>query len=203
MKTHSMLIGFATVFCAMQMPDAKADETPTSINAVQSKYKTGQMWSYKTRPSEKDSTFVVLGVENDGKYERKENIVYVALENLKFSNPLKSSGVSSTLIFLPVYESALNKSAKHLVKSEIALPQYADLYRQWRELRDKGVGGAVYTVSPFPDYLSGRSERERLGRDHCRLRYSEAGSSPVARFGFGTAEEATELRPHKSRLCQA
>ena len=51
-----------------------------SKDATESRYKVGQVWSYKTRPNETKSTFIVVKVENDPKLG---NIVHIALRDLK------------------------------------------------------------------------------------------------------------------------
>ena len=110
-------------------------------DTTESKYKVGQVWSYKTRPQEEKSTFVVVKVEN---HPKLGNIVHIALRGLKLKKPdgdfIESAG------HLPFAEEAINKSAVEVVKEKADLPDYEEGYRMWREAFDAGKAG-IYTIS--------------------------------------------------------
>lgn len=53
-------------------------------DTTESRYKVGQVWSYKTRPHENQSSFIVLKLEN---HPKLGNIVHIALSGLKLRKP--------------------------------------------------------------------------------------------------------------------
>ncbi len=110
-------------------------------DTTESKYKVGQVWSYKTRPNEKKSTFIVLKVEKDPKLG---NIIHIALRDLKLKRP--NGDFIETAGHLPFAEEAINKSAVKLLKEKADLPDYEEGYGMWREAFDAGKAG-IYTIT--------------------------------------------------------
>ena len=110
-------------------------------DTTESKYRVGQVWSYKTRPNEKKSTFIVVRVES---HPKLGNIVHIALRDLKLRKPggdfIEQAG------HLPFAEEAINKSAVKLLKEKAELPDYEEGYGLWREAFDAGRAG-VYTIT--------------------------------------------------------
>ena len=110
-------------------------------DTTESKYKVGQVWSYKTRPGEKKSTFIVLKVES---HPKLGNIIHIALRDLKLRKP--NGGLIEAASHLPFAEEAINMSAVKLLKEKAELPDYEEGYGLWREAFDAGKAG-VYTIS--------------------------------------------------------
>jgi hypothetical protein len=110
-------------------------------DSTESKYKVGQVWSYKTRPGEKKSSFVVLKVESHPKIG---NIIHIALRGLKLRRP--DGDFIETAGHLPFAEEAIKRSAVKLLKEKDDLPDYEEGYEMWREAFDAGRAG-VYTVT--------------------------------------------------------
>lgn len=110
-------------------------------DTTESKYKVGQVWSYKTRPNEKKSTFIVVRVES---HPKLGNIVHIALRDLKLRKP--SGDFIDTAGHLPFAEEAISKSADKLLKEKAELPDYEEGYGIWREAFDAGRAG-VYTIT--------------------------------------------------------
>src|SRR5688572_12692382 len=69
-----------------------------------SEFKVGQVWNYKTRAGEENSTLVVLKVETAAGWS---NIVHVGLTGLKLKT---GAGISETLPHLPIDETAVKNS---------------------------------------------------------------------------------------------
>lgn len=110
-------------------------------DTTESRYKVGQVWSYKTRPNEKKSSFIVLKIEN---HPRLGNIVHIALRDLKLRKP--NGDFIETAGHLPFAEEAINKSAVKLLKEKVDLPDYEEGYGIWREAFDAGKAG-IYTIT--------------------------------------------------------
>lgn len=109
-------------------------------DTTESKYEVGQVWSYKTRPGEKASTFVVVKVES---HPKLGNVVHIALRDLKIRKPdgnfIEAAG------HLPFAEAAIDVSAVKLLKEKAELPDYEEGYGLWREAFEAGEAG-VYTM---------------------------------------------------------
>ena len=110
-------------------------------DTTESRYKVGQVWSYKTRPVEKKSSFIVLKVEN---HPKLGNIIHIALRDLKLRRP--DGEFIKTAAHLPFSEEAVSKSAVKLLKEKADLPDFEEGYGMWREAFDAGRAG-VYTIT--------------------------------------------------------
>jgi hypothetical protein len=110
-------------------------------DTTESKYKAGQVWSYKTRPGEEKSTFIVVKVENHAKLG---SVVHIALRGLKLKRP--DGDFIEAANHLPFAEEAISKSALKLLKEKEELPDYEEGYRLWREAFDAGKAG-VYKIT--------------------------------------------------------
>lgn len=118
--------------------------TNSELRDVQSSiYKPGQTWSYKTRPGEEKSIFIVLKVEN---HPQLGNIVHIALDNLKMKCRTSADCQVTQAGHLPFAESALTKSAVKMLKENASLPDYRQGYDLWREAFDQNRAG-IYTTS--------------------------------------------------------
>ena len=106
-------------------------------------YKVGQTWSYKTRPNEKESFFIVVKIDADEKFGK---IIHIALSNLKMKNPNSSNEFYKSANHLPFIEEAITKSAVKILKEKVELPDYEEGYNLWKEAFDAKKAG-VYTAS--------------------------------------------------------
>ena len=111
--------------------------------APNTKYKVGQMWSYKTRPNEKDSYFIIVKIDADPKLG---NIIHIALRNLKMKNPRSSDGFSDKANHLPFSEKSINESAVKILKEKVDLPDFEEGYQMWKEAFDQKRAG-VYSIT--------------------------------------------------------
>jgi hypothetical protein len=148
----SLLI-LATFTAYVNAQESKPKDTPNtktvntqelkSKEAMKSRYKAGQVWSYKTLPNETKSTFIVVKVENDPKLG---NIIHIALRDLKIKNPRSADGITDTMNHLPFAEEAITKSAVKMLKEKADLPDFEEGYGLWREAFDQKRAG-VYTIT--------------------------------------------------------
>lgn len=114
---------------------------PKLSSAQNSPFRAGERWSYRTRPNESDSTFVVLRVET---MPDSQNVVHLRLEGLRIPNTLAPSGLTEVAGHLPVAESSVSQSAKE----KIGEGETIDLegYAQWKSEWEKGRAG-IFTLS--------------------------------------------------------
>jgi hypothetical protein len=112
-------------------------------DTTESRYKVGQKWSYKTRPHEEKSYFIVVKVEN---HPKMGNIVHVAIRDLKMKNPRSPDGVSERVNHMPFAEEAIKKSAIKLLKEKVELPDYEEGYKMWKEAFEAEQAG-IYTIT--------------------------------------------------------
>lgn len=122
---------------------SEAAQPPMPKDMVESKYKVGQAWSYRTRPGEERSYFIVVKVERDPKLG---NIVHVAVRGLRMKNRHSPDGYSDAVNHMPFSEEAIDRSAVKLLKESADLPDYMEGYRTWREAFDAGRAG-IYTIT--------------------------------------------------------
>ena len=98
----------------------------------------GQVWSYKTRRSEADSTITILRIE---KTPKLGTIVHVRIDNVHFNKC--TGGPSPNLIqHVPFSRAALDASVLANVSSVSKVPDYAAGYQDWLS-----HCGGVYTIS--------------------------------------------------------
>jgi hypothetical protein len=105
---------------------------------VDSIYKPGQVWSYKSRPGEGSSTITILRVESTPKLGV---IVHVRIEGFQFQDCAGGPG-PTTMEHAPFAKPAIEKSVLRLLRTETKVPIFKDGYDDWLS-----HCGGVYTVS--------------------------------------------------------
>lgn len=115
----------------------------TTAPSSRPSFKAGQMWSYKTRPNEARSTFIVLKVDTNPRFG---NIIHIAVQDLKMKNPHSPDGISKQIGHMPFSEKALAQSALKLLKDKVELPDFERGYNMWRESFEQQRAG-FYTIS--------------------------------------------------------
>ena len=108
-----------------------------------SKFKVGQKWSYRARPGEESSYFIIVKIDNDPKLGR---IIHISMRGLKIKNPRSPDGLSEVVSHMPFAEEAIEKSEVKLLQEKVDLPDFEEGYRMWREAFDAGRGG-IYTIT--------------------------------------------------------
>jgi hypothetical protein len=106
------------------------------------KYKSRQVWSYKTRPGEEQSRMIVLQVDHDPKLG---TIVHVSLVGLHIKSAASPNGETDQVGHMPVTEQALNGSVVAIVGTVPELPSYQEGYAMWKDAVEHGKGG-VFTI---------------------------------------------------------
>ena len=118
-------------------------------DTINSKFKVGQVWKYKTRPNEKNSVFTVAKIENEPK---NGNIIHITVTKLKIKNSHAPSGFTDLIGHMPLAESAVAESVIELSNETPNLSSYKEGYQDWREAFDKGQAG-IWT-SPVSECIA-------------------------------------------------
>jgi hypothetical protein len=100
---------------------------------VDPRFAAGQLWAYRTRPGEEDSSLLVGRVERD---DRRGVIVHVAINRLALG-PDAAEG-KRAVVFLPFTRDALEASVTELLDTGEELPGFDAAYGRWRDLAARG-----------------------------------------------------------------
>ena len=110
--------------------------------AVISKYKVGQVWTYKNRPGEGNSRLTIVRVEPFG----QAIVVHVHISGLAVPNPQAPHGQTSVIAHMPFAEAAIDASVAQLVEHVEQLPDFQDGYKMWKTEADAGKAG-IFTIT--------------------------------------------------------
>lgn len=105
-------------------------------------FKVGQVWSYKTRGQEPNSTIQILKIDS---ISTKDKFVHIAIGDLKIATT-EEGRFMDKIGHLPMSEVALRKSVVKLISKKEPLPDFHEGYGMWREAFDAGKAG-VFEVS--------------------------------------------------------
>ncbi len=111
---------------------------PSDQDTADSRYQPGQIWRYKTRDQEPDSTLAVLKVES---YPNLGNVVHVAVERVQFTSVQGPEGSLHRIPHLPFGEGAVDTSVTELVGHTDMLPPFTAEYLDWRQSFDAEEAG--------------------------------------------------------------
>ena len=139
MKTNCLIITLIVVFASLI---GCSNRSGDASSAVHSKYKAGQVWSYKTRPNEADSKITILKVESRPPIG---NVLHISIQGLSIKNPRSKEGLVATMPFATFSEDAINTSFLSLIKENAELPHYQEAYEEWRQRHEEQQGG-VFTI---------------------------------------------------------
>lgn len=115
----------------------------TFTDTQDSQFKVGQVWNYRTRPNETNSTLTICKVEVVGKLGK---VVHVSIADVKVKSPQNKDGFATKIAHLPFAESAVRQSVTDMAKEGVSLPDYQGGYDSWRSAVEGGKGG-IWTIS--------------------------------------------------------
>jgi hypothetical protein len=101
----------------------------------------GQVWAYKNRPGEEESTLLIDKVEDDPKLG---HIYHISISKIHLKGG--SATFTDELPHLPVSLQTLHLSCTKLVGQSDANPMYLQGYHMWKQAYDAGHAG-IYTIS--------------------------------------------------------
>jgi hypothetical protein len=111
--------------------------------AEASDYSEGQVWSYKTRLGEEQSTVLINKIET---HERLGKIFHISVDGVKVRNRHSKNGVTTEFPHFPVSEETLRKSVIKLLGKKAPNPEYIEGYKTWKAAFDAGEAG-IFTIS--------------------------------------------------------
>ena len=112
---------------------SKQPSQPMATDQPDSKFRAGQVWSFKTPANQPNAKLTVLRVESCGKLG---TVIHVALSGVSYGNR------QTTIQHLPFSESAVERSVTTLERESGPVPDFSEGYRHWRDAFDAGKGGA-------------------------------------------------------------
>lgn len=119
----------------------KPPDRPRLTAGTSERFSAGQVWTYKTRPSETGSRLLIGRVDSvDGK-----NVVHIKITGLAIQNPMKPGAPQPVLGHAPISEEALADSVVAKIADTGDLAGFQEGYDEWRSSFDKGQGG-FFTV---------------------------------------------------------
>jgi len=121
----------------------------TMSTANAQNYAEGQIWSYKARPGEQNSTLLINKVESDPKLGA---IYHISVFGVSVRSPRAPSGVIHELPHFPVNKQTLEASCVKLVGQSEPNASYLDGYAEWKRAFDQGHAG-VFTI-PVSEIVS-------------------------------------------------
>lgn len=132
------------VACCIAAPlTGYSDELPPPDPMTSKRFALGQVWLYKTRPTEPDSRVLIGKVESTPELG---TIVHVKLVGLRIKSPSAPGEFGSVMSHVPITEAALNDSATQLTNEQADLSGFSDGYNNWLTAYQAGDAG-VFTLS--------------------------------------------------------
>ena len=111
---------------------------PEPQEATDSKFQLAQVWKYKTKPNEEQSTLTILRIES---LPKQGVIIHIRVDDIRLRN-CTGGPEPNNIAHMPFSRDAIERSVVKLAKEAGAVPEFQDGYDEWR----KACGG-VYTIT--------------------------------------------------------
>jgi hypothetical protein len=108
-------------------------------NAIGREFEVGQVWSYKTRAGEENSTLLIDRVEV---LPKVGEVFHISVSSVAVKNPHSPSGKTTDLPHFPVSRKTLDDSVIAVVGHAEPNPAFEQGYAEW-----KRANGGVFTIS--------------------------------------------------------
>jgi hypothetical protein len=109
---------------------------------VKSKYKVGQIWSFKSRSNEPNARLTIVKIESDRKLG---NIIHVQVDSVKIKTSAKSAKYTHLVSHMPFSEAAIAFSVTEKLGEVAELPDFQEGYAEWRNSFEAGKAG-VFSI---------------------------------------------------------
>ena len=121
--------------------------------ATAADFSQGQVWSYRTRPSEPESSVLINLVETDPRFGK---IFHISVRGVLVKNKQAPSGITTELPHFPVSRGTLEKSLVALQGRDSPNPDYREGYETWKQAFDAGRAGVFdASVAEIVDLIEG------------------------------------------------
>ncbi len=114
----------------------------TLTDSTDTKFKVGQVWHYKTRRGEEQSTLIILKIDNSPSVGL---IVHVGIRGIQYHSCIGGEAPDH-IEHMPLSKKALEASVTDLVASGQPVPDFFEAYNEWRALYTDRKAG-IYTSS--------------------------------------------------------
>jgi hypothetical protein len=138
MKTQSQFLAALSLLTVVVASSAHREDPLKEVQDT--KYKPGQVWSYKTRTNEQKSTITILRVDETPQAKR---IVHIRVEHVQLTNC--RGGNAPDFEHMPFSKEALDQSVLEVIRSD-KVPDFENGYTSWRAAWDAKKAG-YYTIS--------------------------------------------------------
>lgn len=101
-------------------------------------FNPGQVWKYKTRVNEQESTLLILKVEEDG---RAKSIIHISISGINIKDTKAGRSIADRIDHIPISQQALANSVIILQRSHSELPDFSEDYAYWKQAYINGKGG--------------------------------------------------------------
>lgn len=106
-----------------------------------SKYKPGQVWSYKTRAGEESSVLTILRIDAMPDDKR---IVHIRVDGIRLRN-CRGGPEPDQIQHMPFERESLERSINKQIRTT-EVPDFKEGYEEWRKGWDQGRAG-IYTIT--------------------------------------------------------
>jgi hypothetical protein len=138
MKQLSRFLAGLSLLAMIVISSAQTEDTLKEVQDT--KYKPGQVWSYKARPDEQKSTITILRVDETPKAKR---IVHIRVDHVQLTN-CQGGNAPNTFEHMPFAKEALDQSVLKVVRTS-KVPDFENGYAAWRAGWDAKKAG-YYTI---------------------------------------------------------
>lgn len=118
-------------------------------SAAAQNYEVGQIWSYKTRPQEPDSTLMILRIDDTSALGP---VIFIGLKELRVRHP--TGKIFPSMSPLPFRKDALDQSVIKLIGTADKLMPSDFGYAKWKEAQRLGRTPPTY-ARPVAEIVNG------------------------------------------------
>ncbi len=141
-----LVVGFLSAILAL----LGCDKARSPRQSASSQFAVGQVWKYKSRPSEPDSRVIIGRIET---IEKVGVVVHVKLAGLKIINPTAPGGLSTVMGHAPMTEGKLRESVTEVVSGDGDLSGFEEGYNTWLGHQAGEAGIFTITLSEIVDCM--------------------------------------------------
>jgi len=108
-----------------------------ALQAAPNVYVEGQVWQYRTRPSDPDSLIKIQKIDTDPRRPVNRTIYHISIIGIRLNDP----AVRREISHVPVTREALDDSVIRAIPGRPAFPEASDGIAEWRRVK-----GGVFTL---------------------------------------------------------